>query len=172
MAGVGWAIYVGIGQLAAASLPVNAAVTLSGTQPPPILTVKSSPAEVMALMETSQDQWQGLELTATTLWYGPQDDNSTVTTTVQIQQFAKARVHGQQTFAKDRPPLQWTWLSDGQVIYEQDNDRMIYTKHDLPPYAQSPDAAATAASRSADGNSIQRQPLAILMPTVLGDYIY
>jgi outer membrane lipoprotein-sorting protein len=172
VAGVGWTIYAGIGRLAASSPPVNAAPASNGTQPPPILTVQSSPAEVVALMEKSQNQWQALDLTATIRWYGPQGDNSTVTTTVQIQQFAKARVHGQQTFAKDHPPLEWTWLSDGQVIYEQDNYRMIYTKHDLPPYAQSPHSAATAAATAATGNSVQRQPLAILMPTELGDYIY
>jgi outer membrane lipoprotein-sorting protein len=176
VAGLGVAaIMVGVrltgSQVSASSLPADHNGVVSAVPLPQLLSDKSSVSDVVALMQDSQNKWQSLDLTATTLWYGPHGDTQSVNTTVQIQQFARARMHGTQTSSTGQVMSDMTWLSDGQLIYEQDNVAKIYTQHVLPAYALSPDAAAAVATR-APNDAVVRQPMAILMPSALGDYIY
>lgn len=144
---------------------------IAANAPAPLapLTVKASRQEVIALMLNSHSKWRTIEGKATTLWRA--DGTSPIQsseTVIQVQQFGKVRVESGPVGA---PPT-YVWVSDGNMIWEENPQHNTYIERRVPESARSLETYGPPAP-PADGKAfVIRYPLDGLIGSVLSEFIY
>lgn len=160
-------------QPAAASQP-NTLASIANSVPMPgtPITAQSSIDDILGLMLNSHKLWKTLDANVTTVWQ-PAKDPQTVQTHIQIEQISKARLTILQYDSNRQKMFDILWVSDGKNAYEQDNLSKRYTQYALPSFAQSADDFGKQPPDASLGTTtIIRHPMAILIPSPVGDYLY
>jgi hypothetical protein len=166
------AMRLGVTSATAAQPRPQSVADIAATIPAPAtpLSSQSTPAEVKGMMLNSHNRWTSLDLDATTVWHTA-DGDQTVKSSVQIEQFAKVRVKGQQWASDGHLMFDWDWVSDGANMYQQDTLKHTYQVSKFPVPVSSLEAWPKSEPPD-DGPAIFRHPIAMLMESQLSDYIY
>lgn len=133
------------------------------------LTTKSSPADVLALMRQSYQNWQTFDGVATTIFRDEQTGKEILSMDrVQVEQFGKIRV---ETGSADASPSR-IFVSTGTTIFEEDLSRGIYTEYPVPADLQSLEKWGPPAAPGGTDRFVVPHPMEGLIPSVVGGYIY
>ncbi len=172
--GITLAITIVVFRLGALGVSADQPVTIpaiAANAPAPLapLTVKSSRQEVIGLMLNSHTKWHTLEGKAITLLRdGETDPTQSLETEIQIQQFGKVRV---QSGPGGLSPT-YVWVSDGNMIWEENLERRTYVERRVPEFARSLENYGPLAPPPDGKAFVVRHPLDGLIGSVLSEHIY
>lgn len=128
------------------------------------LTVKSSPDEIIALMLNSHTQWQTIEASAITSF-----NDTAWETNIQLEQYGKGR--GDYGPAGLKP--EFSWLSDGNTLWQVDLTDKVYEEYALPEDIKSlASYGPTSLPVDETGTFIIRYPLEGTFPSMLSSFFF
>lgn len=128
-------------------------------------------ADVVTLMRNSHEKWSSVSLDAVTVWH-VDGESQTVTMSVQIQQPNQSRISIYQVDNKGNVLVDYLWVTDGKIIYEQNNLSKKYTEHPVPDFAKLPLDDLVKSASVLGEPVIIRHPMAMIMPSPLSDYLF
>ncbi|MCL5428230.1 MAG: hypothetical protein M1347_00295 [Chloroflexi bacterium] len=117
---------------------------------------------IRQLMLTSHANWSSLEGEAVTTWYLSDGEELVTVSEFAITNPDKSRFV--------MPSTGIVWISDGENIFEINNNESTYTKYGQPDVEEALSGLPTNLGDTQ--NEIYRYPLAMWAPSPVADYIY
>jgi outer membrane lipoprotein-sorting protein/uncharacterized protein YneF (UPF0154 family) len=125
--------------------------------------------DVLRATLTSHQKWDTLQGAADIIWYGPDGETQSYTSTFAIQQPNLAKISVESMDAKGSGGY---WISDGENAYDVDPARETHTMTRLPTFSTDLSMLPATLEEAQNADAIYRHPFGMLIPSPIGDYLY
>ena len=125
--------------------------------------------EALLATVTSHLKWDTLQGEAEIVWYGPNGETQTYTSTFALQQPDKANIA---VISVDGTGMGGTWISDGERAYDVNTTTQAHAGMTLPTFSRDLSMLPATLEEAKNADAIYRHPFGMLIPSPVGDYLY